>query len=205
MTTPKYGLFFLISLWQDSLRRALFARIVAKKLGLKDAEEVFAAALLQDIAIPILAKESEKSYIRLLEARQQGRVRLSVLENQAFGWNHAQAAAMMARYWNLPDEFASLLEDHTEIEKIVGQSREAPDKVAIALSALLPTITDPFWVEFQQFETYYEQILPDDDMTIEELLTQIDREFDQFAPVMKLPTPIKSLVDCYCEATVSIR
>ena len=203
MTTPKYGLFYLISLWQDSLRRALFARILAKKLGMKDAEEVFAAALLQDIAIPILAKESEQSYLKLLEARQQGQVRLSVLENQTFGWTHAQAAAMMARYWNLPDDFANLLEDHTEIEKIAGRSREAPDKVAVAMSALLPTITDPYWTEFQQFESYYETIVPGNNTSIVELLAQIDREFDQFAPVMKLPTPAKSLVDCYNEVTVT--
>jgi HD-like signal output (HDOD) protein len=203
MTIPKYGPFYLIGLWQDSLRRALFARIMAKKLGMKDAEAVFAAALLQDIAVPILAKESEKSYMKLLEARKQGQVRLSVLENQAFGWTHAQAAAMMARYWNLPDDFANLLEDHTEIEKISGHWKNAPDRVAVALSALLPTISDPYWTEFEQFKSYYEAFFPGDDLSIAKLLAQIDREFEQFAPVMKLPTPDISLVDCYEAVAVS--
>ena len=55
MPNPKCGPFDLKSLWQDSLRRALFARAVAKILGMKEAEEPFAAALLQDMAVPILA------------------------------------------------------------------------------------------------------------------------------------------------------
>src|SRR5918996_142175 len=49
MPNPKCGPFDLKTLWQDSLRRALFARAVAKLLGLREAEEAFAAALLQDM------------------------------------------------------------------------------------------------------------------------------------------------------------
>src|SRR3972149_6854802 len=82
MPNPKCGPFDLKSLWQDSLRRALFARALGKLLGMKDAEEVFAAALLQDMAIPILAKETPQLYTKLLDSRKQGQVRLSVLENQ---------------------------------------------------------------------------------------------------------------------------
>ncbi|MDZ7618324.1 MAG: HDOD domain-containing protein, partial [Patescibacteria group bacterium] len=47
---PRCGQFDLMKLWQDSLRRALFARNMAKILGVTDIEEPFAAALLQDMA-----------------------------------------------------------------------------------------------------------------------------------------------------------
>ncbi|HYW79154.1 MAG TPA: HDOD domain-containing protein, partial [Thermoguttaceae bacterium] len=53
---PKCGPFDLKKLWQDSLRRALFARAMGKVLGMSEAEEPFAAALLQDMAVPLLAK-----------------------------------------------------------------------------------------------------------------------------------------------------
>src|SRR5271167_604652 len=49
---PKCGPFDLKNLWQDSLRRGLFARALARQLGLREAEEAFSAALLQDMAIP---------------------------------------------------------------------------------------------------------------------------------------------------------
>jgi len=204
MTNPKCGPFDLKNIWQDSLRRALFARILAKLLEMKEAEDVFAAALLQDMAIPILAKESPQLYVKLLESRKNGQLRLSALEHQLFGWTHAQAAAMMTRHWNLPDDFANLIETHTEIENFIDQPREAPDKVSVAMSALLPTTADPVWTECQQFESYYEKIIPDNSPTIVELLSQIDVEFDQFAPFMKLVTPAKSLVDSYNEVAAPI-
>src|SRR6188768_2286722 len=47
MPNPKCGPFDLKALWQDSLRRALFARAFGRLLGLKDAEDLFAGALLQ--------------------------------------------------------------------------------------------------------------------------------------------------------------
>jgi HD-like signal output (HDOD) protein len=203
MANPKCGPFDLKSLWQDSLRRALFARALAKMLGMKEAEDVFAAALLQDMAIPILARESPQLYAKLLESRKQGQFRLSLLENQIFGWTHAQAAAMMTRHWNLPDDFADLIENHTAIEKFGDQPKETPDKAAICLSALLPTIADPVWTECQQFESYYEKFNPGNSPTIAELLGQIDMEFECFAPVMKLATPAKSLVDRYNDVTAS--
>ena len=83
MPNPKCGPFDLKSLWQDSLRRALFARAAAKLLGMKEAEEPFAAALLQDMAVPLLAKEAPRLYVKLLEARDEGKIRLSFLEEQA--------------------------------------------------------------------------------------------------------------------------
>jgi HD-like signal output (HDOD) protein len=203
MTNPKCGPFDLKSLWQDALRRALFARAVAKLLGMKDAEEVFAAALLQDMAVPILAKESPQIYVKLLESRKQGQIRLSALENQIFGWTHAQAAALMARHWNLPDDFARLIENHTSIEQFADKSNEFPDVASVTLSALLPTIADPAWTECQQFESYYDKIVPGVKPTVAELLAQVDQEFDKLAPLMKLATPARSLVERYYEVTVS--
>src|SRR5438874_5360682 len=109
MPNPKCGPFDLKCLWQDSLRRALFARCFGKQLGLKEAEDLFAGALLQDMAIPLLAKEQPTKYLKLLEARREGESRLSDLEREEFGWTHAEAAGFMARQWSLPEEFAQLI------------------------------------------------------------------------------------------------
>jgi HD-like signal output (HDOD) protein len=196
MPNPRCGPFDLRSLWQDSLRRALFARALVKLLGFKEGEEAFAAALLQDMAVPILAKESPLIYAKLLASRKQGHVRLSHLENEVFGWTHAQAAALMARYWNLPDDFAKLIEMHTDIDAIAAQPDQSPDKVAVTLSALLPTVADPIWTEYQSLEVNYDRAVPPGSPKLEELLGRIDGEFEKFAPVMKLATPAKSLLEC---------
>ncbi len=203
MPNPKCGPFVLKSLWQDSLRRALFARAYAKLIGIKEPEEQFAAALLQDMAVPLLAKENTKSYVELLEVRNNGYVRLSHLEEQAFGWTHCAAAGMMARQWNLPEAFADMIESHHEIDKHAANYKSNPGKMAVALSALLPTVTDPEWCECSLFEKYYDKTIPPGNPTVVEILTQIDEQFVNFAPVLKVSNPNKSLVECYQEVAAA--
>ena len=138
MPNPKCGPFDLKKLWQDSLRRGLFARAMGKAMGLKEAEEAFAAGLLQDMAVPLLAKELAADYVELLQQRDGGRRRLSDLEQERFGWSHAQAAGIMARKWNLPAEFADIVEGHTETTAFSGGAKGNLNKLAVQLSSLLP-------------------------------------------------------------------
>jgi len=200
MPNPKCGPFDLKSLWQDSLRRALFARAVARLSGLKECEEAFAAALLQDMAVPLLAKEMPQAYAKLFEARGKGNCRLSDIERQVLGWTHAEAAGMMSRQWNLPDSFSVLIENHTDIDRWITQPNASPDHLAVALSALLPTTGDPHWVECAKFEECYAKIGPTGTPPVREMLERVDQEFADFAPVLKVATPSKSLVECYDEA-----
>ncbi|UUO06637.1 HDOD domain-containing protein [Blastopirellula sp. J2-11] len=195
MPNPKSGPFDLKNLWQDSLRRGLFARAMGKILGLKDSEDLFAAALLQDMAVPLLAKELPEKYADLLVSRANGEKRLSELEREKFGWDHAEAGGVIARGWSLPEEFAVLIESHADIERLVNEPNE-PGKVSVALSALLPATNDEAWPERDTFVGYYEQ-LRGDGPSAEELLAQIDVEFEEFAPVLKLTTPTQTLVDSF--------
>lgn len=199
MPNPKCGPFHLKHLWQDSLRRALFARSMAKMLGIKEIEESFAAALLQDMAVPVLAKEAPPLYARLLEARNDGKRRLSDLEGRVLGWTHAEAAGKMARHWNLPENFARLLENHQAIERWASRAEAEPGKLVVALSALLPTTADSTWTECESFEENYHRVAPARAPSVADLLARTDREFGEFAPVLRLSTPSKSLVDSYHE------
>jgi HD-like signal output (HDOD) protein len=198
MPNPKCGPFDLKSLWQDSLRRALFSRGFGKLLGLKDAEDLFAGALLQDMAIPLLAKEQPAKYLKLLESRKHGEKRLSDLEKAEFGWTHAEAAGFMARQWSLPEEFAQLIEAHTKLDEFLTEGCKDPGQVAVALSALLPAAHDDEWYERTKFLAAYEK-LARGKRPIEEILEQVDQEFKEFAPVLKLSTPGKSLVQHLAE------
>ncbi len=204
MPNPKCGPFDLKSLWQDSLRRALFARRFGKLLGLKEAEEAFAGALLQDMAVPLLAKELPLDYAALLADRDGGKRRLSELERERFGWTHADAAAEMARSWNLPHEFAELVERHIIFDPCTIQQGLPPLQAAVTLSSLLPTGSDPTWTDAAAFDDAFHRWCPQNQQPITELLAQVDQEFTEFAPVLKLATPAKSLRASYQEATAEV-
>ena len=204
MPNPKCGPFDLKSLWQDSLRRGLFARAFGKLLGMKEAEELFAAALLQDMAVPLLAKEQpQRSTCKLLESRTQGETRLSDLERAEFGWTHAEAAAFMARHWSLPEEFARLIETHTKIDSLLAEGSTDIGKVAVALSALLPANRDEVWHEREKFVAAFNQIAGKRG-TAEEMFAQTDKGFAEFAPVLKLAVPAKSLVQHLTEVAAPV-
>jgi HD-like signal output (HDOD) protein len=200
MPNPKCGPFDLKSLWQDSLRRGLFARALGKLLGMKDAEDLFAAALLQDMAVPLLAKELPQQYEELLNGRQAGRARLSDLEQERFGWTHAEAAATMARGWSLPEEFAVLIEVHANLDELLASKEPDPSKLAVGLSALLPSASDPDWSERERFEDTFCRMRKPNWPELAKLLEQVDGEFEEFAPVLKLAVPGRTLVDSYQSA-----
>jgi HD-like signal output (HDOD) protein len=193
MPNPKCGPFDLKSLWQDSLRRAIFARIFGRILGLANAEDLFAAALLQDMAVPLLAKELPTEYETLLKARNGGEARLSDLEKVRFGWNHADASAMMARNWKLPDQFVSLIGFHTDLSEAIDQG--SADSLAVGLSAMLPTAADKCWNERAAFLEAFKRLAPADAPTVSEVFAMVDESFTEFAPILKLAIPAEALVD----------
>jgi HD-like signal output (HDOD) protein len=151
IANPRCEEFELKCLWQGSLRRGLFARTMGKVLGLREAEEPFTAALLQDMAVPILAKSAPELYNKLLKFRADNfrHVRLSVLENHVFGWTHADVAEVMAGQWHLPEDLADLIRDQGEQSS--GLLDQEPGKQAVSLSALLPATADARWGERDTF------------------------------------------------------
>ncbi len=122
---PKFGPFDLKRLWQDSLRRALLARHLGRALDSREAEDLFAGALLQDMAIPLLLKELPEQYESLLSRRVLESRRLSGLEQELFGWDHADAAAMLASKWKLPERFVRLIRHHTQLDELLAEGPES--------------------------------------------------------------------------------
>jgi HD-like signal output (HDOD) protein len=192
---PKFGPFDLKALWQDSLRRALFARMLGKSLRLSNAEDLFAGALLQDMAIPLLLKELPDQYKSLVERRAAEGRRLSGLENEMFGWDHADAAAMLANRWNLPDEFVTLIARHTNLEAMLASGDDDRDCACVALASLLPSCSDRDWGEREQFAVGFHRLAGEKTDALSELFGGVDAATVEFAPLLKLPAPERALAD----------
>ena len=196
MPNPRCGPFELRSMWQDSLRRAIFAREVARRLGGCDADETFSAALLQDLAIPILAKEYSAQYAELLEKREGGHVRLSQLERELLGTDHAEVGARIAGdHWKLPETTARLIANHTAIEEVAAAADQRKQEMAVALSALLPSALDESWVDLPQMLQYFGRVLPVEQLP--ELLQETDQVFEELAPLLQISKPARSLSDIW--------
>lgn len=203
MPNPKCGPFDLKLLWQDSLRRAVFARVLGKQWRLKESDDMFAAALLQDMAVPLLAKSLPKEYAEFLAQRAAGQVRLSDLEQARFGWTHAEAAAHLAETWHLPGEFVTWMRHHTRWEDHKINEPCAPAQMAVALSALLPPEVDDGWAERESLTVAYHQVRPEGAADLVAVLDLVDREYAEFAPLLQIGASGTTLVDRY-QATLAV-
>lgn len=197
---PKFGPFDLKRLWQDSLRRAVFSRNFGRKLKLPNAEDLFAATLLQDIAIPLLLKELPDQYENLIQRRNTQGLRLSQLEREEFGWDHAQVAAALVRNWKLPDEFAVLIENHPHLDRLLAAKTRPIDAIAVAIASLLPTCQCDVWNDRDAFFSALRQVGNLSDDLIISLLKDSDVAFAEFAPMLRVSIPAVSLVEWYKRA-----
>ncbi len=201
---PKFGPFDLKSLWQDSLRRAVFARALGRELRLTNAEELFAAALLQDMAIPLLLKALPEQYEGLVQRRTSEHLRLSTLEQELFGWDHAQAAAALCRNWRLPEEFAVLIERHPDLQSLMGSTPPRIDAACVAVASLLPACRDDDWEEEAAFLAGIEQISQGQSFDLLPMIAKVDESFEEFAPILKIGVPAKSLSDWLTESSAAV-
>jgi HD-like signal output (HDOD) protein len=200
MPNPKCGPFDLRNLWVDSLRRGLFSRAAGKILGVAEADDLFAAALLQDMAVPVLAKELPDTYVRLLAERKELRIRLSELEQHEFGWDHAAAGGMIARMWSLPETFAKLVEQHAKLDELIAANSRDYGTLAVGLSALTPGAHDEEWHDREHMLEVYHQLAGANARPLNEVFADIDKEFADIAPILKLPEPKKTLQSFFDEA-----
>jgi len=108
-TIPKTGndLFNHDAFWTDSLLQAILTYCFAGKKNRLQQEDVFTAALLSDVALPILLSSWTEYYAPVVEEWKHSQKRLSEIERQHFGWDHGQAGAWIAQSWKFPEEMLS--------------------------------------------------------------------------------------------------
>lgn len=192
----KVGGFDVGMLWQDSLRRAMFARFMLLDIKQGDPEMAFAGALLQDMAIPLLLKLKPDDYGDvLMEQLDKETGRLSALENKVFGWNHADAAGVLGRNWKLPGQLVEIMENHLKVDTLIDQFSQNPECAIVALSALLPSTALEEWDERTAFETYFKIVRPGQERSLMGIFEKVDREFEQYATIIQIAKPKKMLFD----------
>ncbi len=197
---PQFGPFDLKVLWLDSLRRGVFARLAGRHLKLAAAEDLFAGALLQDMAIPLLLKELPEQYESLMERRAAEGLRLSGLETELFGWDHAEAAAMLATRWKLPESFVSLIAGHTNLQSLLDNGAAPSDPAqmgaaCVAIASMLPSCSDSEWGEQAEFCAAASLVLDLSGESLLKILGEMDEKTADFAPLLKLPAPRQTVVE----------
>lgn len=117
--------------WRAAARRAATARALAARLHPARGAESFTAALLQDMAVPILAEKHPARYGPLLEHWHNSDEDLAALETKEFGWNHPEVATWICDEWKLPESLAAAIGGHHGVHSPGNEGLAAPPAVTL--------------------------------------------------------------------------
>jgi len=98
--------------WYASVLRGTLARAMADRVRPALRFESFTAGLLQDMALPFLAKRRPRDYGPILTEWREGTEDLSVLERKRLPWDHAEVATWICDTWDLPERLSLLIGEH---------------------------------------------------------------------------------------------
>lgn len=109
--------------WEDALRRAVSARLLAREAGM-DPDECFTAGLLQDFGLLVmffLNPDKAAVWNDLQTLDPDSRL---TKEQEIFDTSHDQVVMLLAQTWTLPDELAVALGDHHSYVNDVNNIRQ---------------------------------------------------------------------------------
>ena len=118
--------------WLASARRACLAKHIALRLHAATQAESFTAALLQDLAIPLVSKGKGSLYKDLLIKWHKDKAAdIDVMERELLGYDHPAIGALIAEGWELPEYLVHAIAGHHDLSE---QSSAEP---AVQLVSLL--------------------------------------------------------------------
>jgi len=107
--------------WEDALRRAVSARLLAGVSGM-DIDESFTAGLLQDFGLLVMFYLNPDKAAVWNELRTLDPDRRLEKELHIFDTSHDKVAMLLAQTWTLPDELARSLGDHHSYAETMNNS-----------------------------------------------------------------------------------
>lgn len=98
--------------WHTAAMRAAVAKEFADRTAPSTASDCFTGALLQDMAVPLLAHCRSRDYGPVFRHWLDGDANLDELERSEFGWDHAEVGTWMAEIWGFPPGLLGAIGGH---------------------------------------------------------------------------------------------
>ena len=125
--------------WRRALLGATASHVIARTIGIKDAEELFLACLIQDIGMMALDRTIPDLYAGL-GAEQ---VRHSVLikrERERLGVDHALVSGWLLEKWQFPERTQQVVMASHDPERVPKQSPNGVFARCVALAGLIAEV-----------------------------------------------------------------
>lgn len=157
--------------WRRAVLGSACARILSERLRVADRDEVFTAALFQDIGMLAMYTAMKERYGEVIEGVEHSE--LSAVEREEFGFDHALAGSELARKWNLPTHIVDAIEHHHD-----GESTDVEDHSIVRVVALATLVADVMSVEdpgpaMRRVEDKLSSWFPKHGLDLEDLISEV--------------------------------
>ncbi|RLB93223.1 MAG: HDOD domain-containing protein [Deltaproteobacteria bacterium] len=117
----------MLGLWEHSINCAITAKLIARRKGLKDPDDVYAAGLLHDIGKVILILQFPEEYEKVMNEINMEDITISEAEKNHFAETHAGVGSWLAEKWRFPLNLVESIKYHHKPHL----SKNAPLETAI--------------------------------------------------------------------------
>ena len=104
--------FNFLDYWRRSLYSAAAAREIALRSKRCDPDEVFVAALIQDIGMVVLWRAFGDRYLQIVDSTRGEHLRLRDAEWKALQVDHAEIGALLLERWRFPEHITAAVRAH---------------------------------------------------------------------------------------------
>lgn len=161
--------------WRRSLLSSVSGRVIGTWAKVIDCEEIFLAALIQDIGSLVLSETHSDVYGTIMTQADRNHTRLQEIEREKIGADHSEVGAWLAENWQLPELLQAAIrcshdplemevpEEFMPVVKTVAfsgrladiwcdpQTEQATEQAALAAQAMLG-------MEYQELEVCLDSI-----------------------------------------------
>jgi len=112
--------------WENSLFKAVTARMLMTAMKAEDSEEGFVASLLQNLGIMILARAYPDQYPKVAKmlVSSDSAVKCTDLEKQIIGADHTYIGSEIVKKWGFPETLVAPIAYHHSPHEYPGESQK---------------------------------------------------------------------------------
>jgi diguanylate cyclase (GGDEF)-like protein len=183
--------FDMVGHWRRTLMGATASRKLAEKFNLSDKDEVFTAALFQDMGMLAIFTARLDEYIEPIKDADHGKI--CAIETEEFGFNHAEVGSALARKWQLPSSIADAIEYHHSPDSASVEDLEMVRAVALGTHVAEALSVDSPKSSMKRIERQIASWFPKQKFDIAELFQEVNDSAKELASLFN--TEIGDLKD----------
>ncbi|MBX2852618.1 MAG: HDOD domain-containing protein [Phycisphaeraceae bacterium] len=174
----------LSDFWKHTILAAVGARQIAQTIGMPEPDEVFAAALMQDIGVLAMLAVNTELYAPVLAETANTHSKLLDLEREQLGIDHIQVGAAMAEKWRMPMPIVFGIRHHHD-KAPPQDENETLIKCIVAGELATNAITEhPAEQAFTVFHSAVSEWFGQDEQDIEALFNHIHQSSGEVAKLL---------------------